>query len=404
VISGHVHKDNLDKFYPLFIAAILKPGFKAEDFERIKSSCINGIENSLRFHSDEELGKATLGYIVYSGTPYAHPVLGLLDSLKSITIDDVKLFWNKYFTRDNCVLGLGGSYSQSLLTKLRSDLNKLPHTSSQRIPVTIKVPELRGRHVTIVCKPQADSTAISFGHNIDVHRGQREFYALWLANSWLGEHRNSVSHLYQYIREERGLNYGDYSYIEAYPSGGTLTMPPTGVSRRFQMFEVWIRPVPEQSSLFALRAGLKEVETLLKNGLTKEQFEYTRDFLKKYCLHFAETTSERLGYAIDDRFYGITGEGHLLHFRKMMDSLTHEEVNAAIKKYMSLDNIQIALVTAHAEDFKKQISNEEKTTIDYGGIPKSQKLLEDDVVISTYPFKIPADNIHIIPVEHIFSK
>ncbi len=48
-------------------------------------------------------------------------------------------------------------------------------------------------------------------------RGDEDFYPLAVANSWLGEHRNSSSHLYQVIREERGLNYGDYSYIEYFP-------------------------------------------------------------------------------------------------------------------------------------------------------------------------------------------
>src|SRR3546814_9933605 len=37
---------------------------------------------------------------------------------------------------------------------------------------------------------------------------------LWLAKTWLGEHRSSSSHLYQRIREERGMNYGDYAYVE----------------------------------------------------------------------------------------------------------------------------------------------------------------------------------------------
>ena len=47
-----------------------------------------------------------------------------------------------------------------------------------------------------------------------------------IANSWLGEHRNSSSHLYQVIRETRGLNYGDYSYIECFPGGA---LPPASM-------------------------------------------------------------------------------------------------------------------------------------------------------------------------------
>ena len=37
VISGRVHKDNLDRFYPLLIEAVREPAFKQEDLDRIKS-------------------------------------------------------------------------------------------------------------------------------------------------------------------------------------------------------------------------------------------------------------------------------------------------------------------------------------------------------------------------------
>jgi zinc protease len=133
-----------------------------------------------------------------------------------------------------------------------------------------------------------------------VHRGERDFYALWIANSWLGEHRNQSSHLFDVIREKRGLNYGDYSYIEAFPEGGQREMPPVNVPRRTQLFEVWIRTLPNAQASFALRAALRELQLLVDEGLTAEEFELTRTFLKKYSLHFAEATEKKLGYATTD--------------------------------------------------------------------------------------------------------
>jgi zinc protease len=44
--------------------------------------------------------------------------------------------------------------------------------------------------VTLVEK-EGPSTAISFGAPIDLQRGTRDYYALWIANSWLGEHRTA---------------------------------------------------------------------------------------------------------------------------------------------------------------------------------------------------------------------
>jgi zinc protease len=260
---------------------------------------------------------------------------------------------------------------------------------------------VRGRHALIVEKP-GPSTAISFGVPIDVHRGSREYYALWIANSWLGEHRNSSSHLYQVIREARGINYGDYSYIEAFPRGGFRSQPPTGVGRRAQMFEVWIRPVPEERAVFSLRAALREVEELAQDGMSREDFEFTKGFLAKYCLHFAEDTEARLGYAVDDRFYGLD-EPHLARFRRMIADITLDEVNAAIRKHLHPENLVFAFVTEHGEQLKEALTSGAPSPIDYGGVPKPDSILAEDREIERYPLGIPAGNVQIVPVKQVFE-
>ena len=93
------------------------------------------------------------------------------------------------------------------------------------------------------------------GFPIQVLRGSKDWYALAIANSWLGEHRNSSGRLYNVIREARGLNYGDYSYLEHFPNAGQRFLPPQNVARRQQIFEIWIRPVPNETRHFALRAA-----------------------------------------------------------------------------------------------------------------------------------------------------
>ncbi|MCE9594601.1 MAG: insulinase family protein [Planctomycetes bacterium] len=399
VISGEVHRDNVAKFYETFSGVLTAPGFREDDFARLKGAMISEIETRLRFSSDEELGKATLYNAVFDGTPYGHIELGTVASLKSITLDDVRGFWKSHFTAGNVVYGLGGAYDEALRAQLARDLTKL----GAGVPEPVAAPKakaLDGRRVTIVEKPGA-STAISFGAPIDVHRGSREYYALWIANSWLGEHRNSASHLYQVIREARGMNYGDYSYIEVFPRGGSRSMPPTGVGRRQHLFEVWVRPVPNEQALFALRAALREVDLLAKNGMTRENFEYTRKFLKNYALHFAETTSERLGYALDDRYYGV--DGHLAKFRRMMDEVTFEEVNAAIKKSMQADRLQIAIVAPDAEKLKAALVSDAPSPIDYKGIPKSAEILAEDKQIESFPLKLRAEDVTIVPVKEMFA-
>lgn len=400
VITGRTHKDNLKEFYPLFMDAILAPAFNQDDLDRIKSQVLNYLENQLRYASDEELGKAVLYNSIFAGTPYGHITSGLVQSVNSITLDDVKNFYKTYYTRDNVAIGLGGGYDGALVEQLKKDIHTLPAGVVKQVPKPEPKP-IKGKKVVIVEKDAA-STAISMGFPISIVRGTKEWYALAIANSWLGQHRNSSSHLYQVIREERGLNYGDYSYIEHFPNGGMRTVPPQNVSRRQQIFEIWIRPVPNDARHFALRAALRELKHLVDKGMTESDFKLTRAFLKNFVLHYAPTTNERLGYAIDDKFYAIKGS-HLETFRKMMSQLTLKDVNDAIKKYLQYNNMQIAIITKDAASLKDALVNDAPSPITYK-TPKPDHVLAEDKEISVFPLGIKADDVTIVPVAELFEK
>src|SRR5690606_4230407 len=141
----------------------------------------------------------------------------------------------------------------------------------------------------------------------------------------------------------RGLNYGNYAYIEAFPEGGERTMPPVNVPRRHRIFEVWIRTLPNAHAHFALRAAVREIERLVAAGMRHDDFELTRRFLDKYSLHYAETTARRLGYAIDDRLYRLDGDGHLARFRHSMRTLTLDDVNGAIERHLRGRRFKLAI-------------------------------------------------------------
>lgn len=398
--TGRTHRDNLEAYSSLYSAAFLRPKFDRADFDRIKSSTLNYLEKTLRYASDEELGKAALYGFVFEGTRYAHPPVGTVSGLNAITLEDVQAFYAANYNRNSVVVGLGGGYPQDLVSQMTAAVDTLPDGAAPSSdPPTPSA--FQGRHVVLVDKPNADAS-ISFGFPIDVHRGDDDFYALWLANSWLGEHRNSVSHLYQVIRSARGLNYGDYSYIESFTNGGRRSMPPTNVARRQQIFEVWIRTLPNEQSLFALRAALHELDALVSDGLTAEQFELTRSFLKKYVLHFAENTSARLGYAVDDRFYGIDEPGHLQNFLIALDDLTLNDVNGAIKRHLQTDDLKIAIVTGQAQELKAAIVSDRPTPISYKA-SKSDEIMAEDQEISKLKLNVPAENVTVVPVDQMFQ-
>lgn len=401
VIEGRSHVDTAADYEALLVQQWTAPAFDALDFERLRSEGLSYLETTLRYSSDEELGKAGLEWFVFGGTRYAHPSVGTVAGLSAITLDDVREFHRTHYTADRVVFAIGGRYGSTSLGALEATRERLTAVAPEPPAAAPSPAVIDGKQVLLIDKPGADAS-ISFGHPIDLLRGDPDFHALWLANSWLGEHRNSSSHLYEVIRETRGLNYGDYSYIEAYPGGGYRQMPPTNVGRRVQLFQIWIRTLPNEQAVFALKAAHRELGAMVERGMTAEEFELTREFLRKYVLHFAETTDERLGYAIDDRFYGLD-HSHLDRFIAGLDALTLDQVNAAIREHFDPANLKIVVVTGKPDTIREQLLSKEPTTIQYAS-PKSDAVLTEDREIGKHALGIAADAITVVPVDSMFAK
>jgi zinc protease len=256
--------------------------------------------------------------------------------------------------------------------------------------------------VTIVDK-DAGATAISMGFPIDISRASDDFVALDLFRSWFGEHRNQSSHLYGVIREERGINYGNYAYIDAFLNGGRLSMPNPNNARSNQIFEIWIRPVQPEHRHFALRAALRELKKVIDNGMTQEDFEKTKQFLNKYALNYAPDASTRLGYQIDSKFYGVDDDGdYITYYRNKLSELSLEDVNNAIKKHLNYGNMKIIAVTKDAEEYKDMLVNNTASPITYDS-EKEQRVMDEDVEISSFELDIKPENVEIVPVDEFFK-
>ncbi len=395
---GSTHVDNLNKYYGLISQMLLDPGFREEDFTRIKQDTINALKVGLRQSNDEELGKERLYNIIYKNHPYEHYTLGTISSLENMTLQDVKDFYAKNYTRANAVLGLSGGFDAAFSKKIEADFAKLPEgaKTARKIPA----PKLEDGMKIDIVQRETRATAISLGFPIDVSRADKDYAALALVASYFGQHRSSNSYLYGQLREKRGLNYGDYAYIEYFPRGMFQFEPDPNLARHQQIFQIWIRPVEPNNANFALRATLYEFDKLVKNGMTKQNFEATRDFLTKYVNILTQTKDAELGYALDSKFYGIPNYNE--YMKAQLAKLTLEDVNNAIKKHLSTDKMRVVMITKEAKEMRDEIVNNKPATISYAA-EKPQEILSEDAIIANYPIKVKPENVTITPVETIFQ-
>jgi len=297
-------------------------------------------------------------------------------------------------------VGVAGDVPDELAARLKAGLAKLPADSGLAAKGAVAGKKPSGIEVEIVAK-ETRATAISFGFPIDVTRSSADFAALSVARSWLGEHRATSSHLFQRIREMRGMNYGDYAYIEAFPRGMFQFFPDPNVARRAQIFEVWIRPVAPQNAHMALRVAIRELDALVENGLSEEDFQTTRDYLMKNVYLLTATQDDQLGYALDQKWYGLPD--YVTDMRAKLSKLTRADVNAAIRKHLQAKDLSVVIVTKDAEGLKAALVADAFSPIKYDG-EKPKVLLDEDKVIGALKLGIKADAVTITPVEDVFAK
>jgi zinc protease len=400
VFVGTTHRDNLEKYYQIISGMLLDPGFRDDDFKRLRTDAINSLKENLRGNNDEELGKEALYIAIYRDHPYGHQNFGTVESLEKLTIDDLKKFYKENYTQANFVLGLAGGYPQGFEEKIRSDVAaKLQPGSATKL--TLTAPEkISGLEMQVI-KKDTPATAVSLGFPISVTRSDPDWPALLLMQSYLGQHRSSNSYLYKRLREIRGLNYGDYAYIEYFPRGMFQFQPDPNLGRKQQIFQIWIRPVEPKNGLFALRAAMYELDKLVRNGMSQEDFEATRRFLTKNVNALTKTQDAQLGYSIDSKYYGIPTFTD--YVRDQLSKLKLEDVNGAIKKHLQSANVKIVVVTKNAEEFKDAALNGKPAPVSYTSMPPKE-ILEEDKTIESFKLNFNPKKVEVVPVEQIFEK
>jgi zinc protease len=398
--TGTIHKDNWKAFNDIALPMLLSPGFREEDFRRLKDAQRNALQTDLKDNNEEELGKERLQVNVFAGTPYGHPVLGTAKGLESITLADVRRFHASAYAQGAVKVGISGDVSDDMVASLKQALARLPQGPGLPATTTPQGRQPNGLEVEIVEK-NTRATAISFGLPLTVTRSHPDFAALWMVKTWLGEHRASSALLYQRIREVRGLNYGDYAYIEAFPRGMFQFFPNPNLGRKAQLFEVWVRPVAPENAHFALRIALSELDKAIRNGMTREQFETTRGYLMKNVFVMTSTQDQQLGYALDSQWYGTPEFTKLM--RDALSKLTVDDVNAAMRKHLSAQNLSVVMITKDAAGLKEKLVTDAPSPIKYDG-NKPKSVLDEDEVIGNMKLNIKPEAVKITPAAQVFAE
>lgn len=387
-----------NELYAVLRDLLLEPRLDAADFERVRGERLVLLGQRLRDADDEQLVRRVLELLLFEGHPYGHLPEGTIRGLEAVTMADVATFQRERYTRDHAVFGVAGAYPAELPTAIRTDLASLPGGSVPREPLF--PPPAVGTPEVVIVEKLAPAASIALGFPVDVSRADTDYPALLLAVSWLGEHRTPYGRLYRELREARGLNYGDYAYVEHFVEAPGTHFAEPGHPRREQYFSIWLRSLAPANAAFALRTALAELDRLVLEGIPADEFERQREFLRQYLRLGVVTPGQQLGEEIDDHFYGTPDR--LAQLDDALARLTPELVRAALVRHLRADRYKAAIVTHDAELLRRQLT---------AGLPTPAAPLdgaavgsdERDRAYASWPLGLSPASVHVVPAERLFD-
>jgi zinc protease len=200
--------EHRQRAFDLLELALTQPRFDREPVQRIKSQ----IQASLARRSQDprSVANRTLDKLMFPDHPYGQPNRGTRASLQRIAQADLKTFVDTRFARDRLMVGVVGDITpEELKPLLDRAFADLPKTTGD-VP---QVPDVdpKGAGETVVVEKNVPQSWVVFGHG-GLARDDPDYYAASLVNYILGG-GSFASRLFNEVREERGLAYSVYSYL-----------------------------------------------------------------------------------------------------------------------------------------------------------------------------------------------
>jgi len=199
--------EHQDVAFDLLRLALTKPRFDPEVLERVRAQVMSSLRRGTT--SPNEIAGRRWWAAAFPGHPYAIPVSGTLETVPTLTRDDLVNFAHNTFTKDTLKIGIVGNIDAQaagmIVDRIFGDLP----AKSRRVPVPDVEPADLGNRIAVdLDVPQ--SVVMIGGPGIA--RDDPDFIPAYVLNHILGG-GSFTSRLYREVREVRGLAYSVYSAL-----------------------------------------------------------------------------------------------------------------------------------------------------------------------------------------------
>lgn len=319
-------KDNVDRTMELLKQALFEPRFDESDFKRIKKQTIDGLRSQKS--NPSIMSTKAFNQILFKGTILEEYYYGDAKSLSKIGLDEVKDFYERFYSPNVTNLVVSGSISEAdalaKLAFLKDWKNK-----NVSIPALTAFPEIDKTTIYLVDKPYAAQSTVVLGQHSRTYDYNGDYFKSTVMNYTLGGAFSSRINLN--LREDKGYTYGARSYFSANKRYGVYR------------FSAEIKKEATDSAIIEL---MKEINGFVDGGITDDELAFTKkSMVLSEALNY-ETPFDKLNFLNEILEYGLPAS-YTAEQARIINGLTVQDINQIAKSSLHPDKMVI-IVVGHA--------------------------------------------------------
>ena len=316
---------NLSASLAILQQRLLTPAFNSDDFKRLKSQMLDDIRSDQ--NQPSVLSSRAVKQVLFGKhTALGFPVQGTLETVKSISLADVKAFYHRYYKPQHAYLTVVGNLDKLQILSELNGLTKIWKGQSQLVSKAPKMPTYKDQNIWLVDKKDAAQTSIHLVRKGLSYDPSGEFYKTQLVNFSLSDNMNS--RLMQNLREEKGYTYGIYGKIVG--------------SKDFGYIDIGT-DVKAATSVDALKEILDELNKMAHLGQTDQEIAFMRKSIEQRDALGYETPDKKAGLLSQIMFYGLD-DNYMQEQQAVTRNVSKEALIHLAEKWFAAKDYQIIMV------------------------------------------------------------
>ena len=264
-------------------------------------------------------------------------IIGSVESINTITRQDLYSYKNKYYTPLNIVVSIAGLFEPDNFTKRVATL--FSHSKDQNINTFLEAKEAQGKPQFNFLHKDTEQTHLALGFHA-YKRGHPLKYAQALLHVVLGA--NMSSRLFNVVREELGLAYEIGTQVKPFADTGAFLVHAGIDNRKVNQ---------------AISVILKELRNIKENLITEDEFKRAKEFYLGQLELALEDTMDNMLW-IGDSVVTMDKAYTLEEAAEEVKSLKRQDIRKVAQYLFEENKINLAVigpVNDTKEDIAKQL-------------------------------------------------